>query len=324
MMKSLLVIFALLFAAPAHAVIYATDYGVVCDGVTYTTAALRDAVSAMIATKQKLKLPAGTCMTAVIQIVNFDGVAIEGEGEHVTTIKKWNIDDLGPVLEIKNGQRLTLGNLTIHGNRGNHSSDLRNNYGIWMDNVKRARFYNLTVEETESSGLFASGSLGESNDIDFDTVTFRNVRTVHIAGHLMQRWSVRNSRFYSFHGGAECIRASTTDSTWIGNWIWCGMPIAMTVKDPRNVLVGNHIIGNQTAGHVGLEWGEHSDGSIANSNRIEGATGILFALPGNGYTYFGMTMNSNQIESSGVHIHTGNAPIDDATVIRTDNARTAP
>lgn len=76
-----------LYAGKGTAVIAATDYGVIADGVTVNTTALQNALNAASTSKAGIvKLPLGTIVTGAITIPA--NVALVGAGKKLTIIKQ--------------------------------------------------------------------------------------------------------------------------------------------------------------------------------------------------------------------------------------------
>jgi hypothetical protein len=162
------------FSVPAgYTIKSARDFGVVCDGVVDDTAALQSALNGLQA-YQALQLPAGTCVTSNILILQGkSNVMVFGAGKDATIIKALKPDYSAFVGTQNNG--LVIGafqvispNATSRLNNGNsHGFDIINSSNVTVDGVKAQHvagagiyFGNInggTIQNSEVDGSLADG-----------------------------------------------------------------------------------------------------------------------------------------------------------------------
>lgn len=150
----------LITAAPASAAFVlpsgwtyrdASSYGVVCNGSTDTTAALRNAVNKVPA-YSALRLPAGTCVTSdIIQMNGRSHVAIVGKGMDSTIIQART--PLRSAFIIAGGNDVTLRDLQIYSPNTAGRNDTTPARGVHVDSSSNVAIANLKIRNVSGAGV---------------------------------------------------------------------------------------------------------------------------------------------------------------------------
>ncbi len=150
-----------------HAEVKATDYGVVCDGVTDDRANLQSALNSA----NRVVLPTGTCLVTnagggAALIIN-DNQELVGEGNG--TIIKLADNQNATILAITNHSNIGIYNLVLDGNRANQTAAAHGIRGVGNTNI---RVENVNIVETSGYGI--GFQAGTAKDIRIDNVIIKN------------------------------------------------------------------------------------------------------------------------------------------------------